>query len=110
MGINECSQPASKSSWDSQDFGDVNLVLKMVHFRKSSPPQWVNWVSIGSGNGLFPNQHQAITWTNVDLWSIGPSWTNFSEILIKIQQLSHEKKNWKCYLQYGRHFVPSSIC
>ena len=42
MGINECSKPASKSSWDSQDFGDVNMVLKMVHFRKSSRPQWVN--------------------------------------------------------------------
>ena len=32
MGTNECSQSASKSSWDSQDFGDVNMVLKMVHF------------------------------------------------------------------------------
>ena len=42
MGINKCSQPASKSSWDSQDFGDVNMVLKMVHFDKSSRPQWVN--------------------------------------------------------------------
>ena len=44
MGINECSKPASKSSWDSQDFGDVNMVLKMVHFRKSSRPQWVKGV------------------------------------------------------------------
>ena len=34
MGTNECSQSASKSSWDSQDFGDVRIVLKMVHFRK----------------------------------------------------------------------------
>ena len=33
MGTNECSQPASKSSWDSQDFGDVNM---------SSRPQWVD--------------------------------------------------------------------
>ena len=41
MGTNECSKPASKSSWDSQDFGDVNMVLKMVHFHKSSRPQWV---------------------------------------------------------------------
>ena len=23
MGTNECSQPTSKSSWDSQDFGDI---------------------------------------------------------------------------------------
>ena len=43
MGTNECSQSASKSSWDSQDFGDVNMVLKMAHFHKSSRPQWVNW-------------------------------------------------------------------
>ena len=41
MGTNECSQSASKSSWDSQDFGDVNMVLKMAHFHKSSWPQWV---------------------------------------------------------------------
>ena len=47
MGTNECSQPASKSSWDSQDFGDVNMVLKMVHFHKSSRPQWVNeWLEL----------------------------------------------------------------
>ena len=46
MGINECSKPVSKSSWDSQDFGDVNMVLKMVHFRKSSRPQWVNTRSL----------------------------------------------------------------
>ena len=42
MGTNECLQPASKSSWDSQDFGDVNMELKMVHFRKSTRSQWVN--------------------------------------------------------------------
>ena len=27
--------------------------------------------SIGSGNGLSPVRHQTITWTNVDLLSIG---------------------------------------
>ena len=36
MGTNEYSQPASKSSWDSQDFGDVNMVLKWPIFK--SPP------------------------------------------------------------------------
>ena len=44
MGTNECLQPASKSSWGSQDFGDVNMVLKMAHFHKSSRPQWVNYL------------------------------------------------------------------
>ena len=42
MGTIECSQPASKSSWDSQDFGDISMVLKLAHFRKSSGPRWVN--------------------------------------------------------------------
>ena len=32
MGTIEYSQPASKSSWDSHDFGDINMVLKMAHF------------------------------------------------------------------------------
>ena len=45
MGTNECSQPASKSPWDSQDFGDVNMVLKMAHFHKSFRPQWVKRIA-----------------------------------------------------------------
>ena len=61
----------------------------------SSPPSAaymsVNWVSIGSHNGLAPNRRQAITWTNVDLLSIGPSGTNFSENWIEIQTFSFKK-------------------
>ena len=68
MGINECSKPASKSSWDSQDFGDVNMVLKMVHFRKSSRPQWVNqcaqWSFISSGVWHFTKLTGAYTLKN----------------------------------------------
>ena len=45
MGTNECSQPASKS-WDSQDFGDISMVLKMAHFRKFTGPRWVNGKSL----------------------------------------------------------------
>ena len=33
MGTNEYSQPASKFSWVSQDFGDVNMVLKWPIFK-----------------------------------------------------------------------------
>ena len=43
MGTDECSQPTSKSSWDSQDFGDVSMELKMTHFRKTIRPQWLNF-------------------------------------------------------------------
>ena len=28
----------------------------------------LNWISIASGNGLSPVRHQAITWTNADLF------------------------------------------
>ena len=39
---------------------------------------------IGSDNGLSPGRHQAIIWTNAGRLLIGPSGTNFSEILIEI--------------------------
>ena len=37
-------------------------------------------VNIGSGNGLLRIQYQAITWTNGDIFSIGPLRKNFSKI------------------------------
>ena len=49
------------------------------------------WISFGSGNGLLPVRHQAITWTNVDLLSIRPLGINFSEIRIKIYNFSFTK-------------------
>ena len=82
MGTKEYSQPASKSSWDSQDFGDVNMVVKMAHFHKSSRPQWVNW-TFGK---------------------------NFIEILNKIQHFSDQNSVWKCHLQNDSHFVSVSMC
>ena len=46
---------------------------------------------IGSDNGLSPDQHQAIIWTNVGILFIWPLGTNFSEILIKIDTFSFRK-------------------
>ena len=51
----------------------------------------MNWVTIGSGNGLSPARRQAITWTNADFMSIRTSGTNFSVIRIKIQHFSFTK-------------------
>ena len=48
----------------------------------------MNWINIGSGNGLSPDWHQAITWTNAALLSIIPLRTNYSEIWINIQNFS----------------------
>ena len=38
----------------------------------------VNWVSIGSNNGLSPDRRQAIIWTNAGILLIAPLVTNFS--------------------------------
>ena len=39
----------------------------------------MNWVIIGSGNGLSSFRHQAITWTNAD-FSPGTLEKDFNEI------------------------------
>ena len=46
---------------------------------------------IGSDNGLSPDRRQAIIWTNAGIFLIGPSGTNFSEILIEILTFSFKK-------------------
>ena len=65
----------------------------------------VNWISIGSGNGLSPIRRQAITWTNAHLLSIGPWGTNCSEILSKYKTFHWKKCLWKCRLRNGGHFL-----
>ena len=46
---------------------------------------------IGSDNGLLPGLRQAIICTSDGILLIGPLWTNFSEILIKIHTFSLKK-------------------
>ena len=48
----------------------------------------VNWIIIVSGNGFSQVWHQSISWTKAQLLPIEPSGTNFSEILIHIQNYS----------------------
>ena len=55
---------------------------------------WI-WIIIGSGNGLLPLWHQAITWTNVDFLPIRPLQTNLNDILIKIQIFHFSKMHLK---------------
>ena len=45
----------------------------------------VKWFIIGSGFGMPPFCHQAITWTNADLLPTASLGMNFCENLIKIQ-------------------------
>ena len=56
---------------------------------------------IGSDNGLWPEQRQAIIWTNAGILLIGPLGTNFSEVLIQSQTFSLKKMHLK---------MPSAKC
>ena len=58
----------------------------------------VGWVITGSGNGMAPNRHQSITWTNADVLTIEPLGTKVCEILIKIQLHSYNNMNCKMSL------------
>ena len=51
---------------------------------------------IASGNNrLSPDRRQAIIWTNAGILLIGPSGTNFNEILIEIHTFSFKKMHLK---------------
>ena len=62
----------------------------VIELRDGGTYAAVNWVIIGSGNGLVPNRRQAIIWTNADLTPLeyssakmsvycGSFWTSFNE-------------------------------
>ena len=57
----------------------------------------VNWVIIGSGNGLMLHRCQAVTWISDDFLPVGPLGTNFSKISIKIQLLSFMERPLKVF-------------
>ena len=62
---------------------------RVTHIRVSKLP------IIGSDNGLSPDRHQAIIWTNARLlliWTLG---TNFSEISSEIHTFSFQKMHLK---------------
>ena len=65
----------------------------------------VNWVSIGSGNGLSPVRRQTITGTNADILSTNLE-TNFNEILIDIHDFSLMKMHLKMSSEKWRPFCP----
>ena len=65
------------------DFNLLYLIYKQILilliFPQFSIYVSVNWISIGTCNGLSPVRHQDITWTIADLLSITPLEMNFSE-------------------------------
>ena len=55
----------------------------------------IDWTIISSDNALSPIWHQAIIWTNDDVYSIKPYGTHFNEILFKIQKFSFKEMHLK---------------
>ena len=62
---------------------------------------------IGSDNGLSPDRHQAIIWTNDGILLIAPLGTNFSEISTGIQTFSFKKMHLKMVSVKWRQFCLS---
>ena len=72
-----------------------------------------NLTITGSDNGLSPDRHQAIIWSNAGILSTGPLGTNSSEILIKkfIHFIFHSRRGiWKRRLRNGGHFASALLC
>ena len=74
-----------------------------TYLRPSMLTHW-GWVThicmvkltiIGSDNGLSPEWHQAINWTNIGILLIEPLGKILNEILIGIQTFSFEKRHLK---------------
>ena len=63
----------------------------LTHWGRVTHKYVSNMTIIGSDNGLSPDRHQAIIWTNDGILLIGPLGTNFNEILIKINTFSFKK-------------------
>ena len=59
----------------------------------------------GSDNGLSPDRRQAIIWISVGVLLIGPSGTNFSEIVIEIHTFLLRKMHLKMLSANGGRFV-----
>ena len=69
--------------------GLVTHKSRVTHVCISKP------TTIGSDNGLSPNRHQAIIWTNAGILLSGHWGTNFNKILIAIRIFSFKKMHLK---------------
>ena len=79
--------------------------LHLTHWGRVTYICVSNLTTIGSDNGLLPGRRQAIIWTNAGILLIGPSGTNFSEILIEIHTFSIKKMHLKMSSAKRRLFL-----
>ena len=70
-------------------------IKQLTHLPQCHIYASVNWVSVGSDNGLAPGRREAIVKTSAGILLIGPLETNLCEILIEIQTFSLKKIHLK---------------
>ena len=73
----------------------INTMTVLTHWGRVTHICVGKLTIIGSDNGLSPGRRQAIIWNNAGILLIGPSGTNFSEILFGIQTFSFRKMHLK---------------
>ena len=79
--------------WYVLSFIETNMLFVLLtHWGRVTHICVSKLTIIGSFNGLSPDRHQAIIWTNAGLLLIGPLGTNFNEILIEIPTFSFKKR------------------
>ena len=91
--------------WDVvTPYGNIDQSYSLTHWGRETYIGISKLPIIGSDNGLSPGRRQAIIFTNAGILLIGPLWTNFSGILIKIQTFSFKKKRLKVLSAKWRPF------
>ena len=63
----------------------------------------LNWIIIGSDNGLSPVRRQAIIYTKDDIVPISPQGTDLNEIFVENNQISLMKS----YLNLSSEIIPT---
>ena len=104
------------------DQRDIKIVAMEYMRERSQSPVWYltyqgrmthicdsNLTIIESDNGLSPDRHQAITWTNFGILLTGPLGTNFSEILTENHTFSFKKMHVKISSGKWRPFSPGLV-
>ena len=82
-------------SYNSLKLSFAPCIKTLTHWGRVTHICISKLIIIGSNNGLSPGWGQAIIWTSAGLLSIGPLGTNFSYILIKLQNFSVMKMHLK---------------
>ena len=84
------------------------LVPVLIQLTEGWWCKYVNWIIIGSDNGLAPGWCQAITWTNDHLLLIRPIWTSLIKIRIKTHKYIFQMSSISVKLNI--HLISKTWC